>query len=79
MPNHIPSGLALSCPLQVLQAKHKYQNLHKQQKKTFTTLTLLLNLQTTKEGHQQQNKSNTLKTTIYLRWCNSVVAIYKHS
>jgi hypothetical protein len=36
------------CPLQVLQAKHKRQNLHKQQKKTSVALIVLLKPQTTK-------------------------------
>jgi hypothetical protein len=48
MPTHAPSGPALSCQLQVLQVNHKHQNPHKQQKKTFTVLIVLLKPQTTK-------------------------------
>jgi hypothetical protein len=46
VPTHAPSGLVLSCPLQVLQAKHKHKNPHKQQNKTFTVLIVLLKPQT---------------------------------
>jgi hypothetical protein len=42
MPTHAPSGPTLSWPLQVLQAKHKQPQPHKQQKKILAALIVLL-------------------------------------
>jgi hypothetical protein len=70
-----PSLTSNFVPTQVLQATHKQPKSHKQQRRHTQALIVLLKSQITKEGHQQENRSNTLKIHTYIHRCNSVVAI----
>jgi hypothetical protein len=80
VPTHTPSGPALAFSIMPIMDQcfraHSSPTNYSQTTKifinnkgTFASLIVLLKPQTTKEGHQQQNKLNTLKTTTYFS-CN---------
>jgi hypothetical protein len=74
VPTHSPNELALSYPLQALQAKHKQPKSHKQQRRTHS-----LNISTKvtnnqNKPHKQENKANTPKSQHTFIEANSVAA-----